>query len=381
MFSDLIEKCYRRSVELLFKNSTDFGVLASSRSERAEERNYTSIFARDAAICSLGMIASGDERLLKSVKNSLKVLADNQAHNGQIPNNIKPEEGYANFWHTGCIDATLWWLIALKFYNDYSGDKVLLRELQTSVERALFWLLCHEHVDHKLLIQVEASDWADIMPRSGQVLYSNALWCKVKDMYSVGDGDKSKFKFNKHLKIQPKKAAKIAYHNGNTDVYYYLSFANYRFHGEDIDVLGNSLAILFDLPDEDFGGRVIDFLLERDRNKETPMPVLFNPIERDSKFWREHMECFNQNEPYQYHNGGVWPFASCFWASALARSGRKEEALQEFERVAQANHSGNWDFNEWFHGLTGNAGGMSGQSWNAGMFLYTYHNLRDGVEF
>ena len=36
-----------------------------------------------------------------------------------------------------------------------------------------------------LVQQNEASDWADIMPRSGFVLYINALWYWVKKLYRL----------------------------------------------------------------------------------------------------------------------------------------------------------------------------------------------------
>ena len=42
-----------------------------------------------------------------------------------------------------------------------------------SIERAIHWLLAQEHQRFFLLQQNEASDWADIMPRSGYVLYTN----------------------------------------------------------------------------------------------------------------------------------------------------------------------------------------------------------------
>ena len=42
-----------------------------------------------------------------------------------------------------------------------------------------------EHQRFFLLQQNEATDWADIMPRSGFVLYSNALWYLVKRLYAL----------------------------------------------------------------------------------------------------------------------------------------------------------------------------------------------------
>src|SRR5690606_21652009 len=99
-----------------------------------------------------------------------------QADNGQIPKYVDPSGRESDFWYLGCIDATLWWLIALRFYSRHARDPSLELLVQPNVERALTWLRCQEHPRLYLLQQNEASDWADIMPRSGFVLYSNALW-------------------------------------------------------------------------------------------------------------------------------------------------------------------------------------------------------------
>jgi hypothetical protein len=43
------------------------------------------------------------------------------------------------------------------------------------------------------------------------------------------------------------------------------------------------------------------------------------------------------------------------------------------------NSVNNWQFNEWFHGLTGEPMGMPGQSWNAASFLLAAMSLKDKV--
>jgi glycogen debranching enzyme len=91
------------------------------------------------------------------------------------------------------------------------------------------------------------------------------------------------------------------------------------------------------------------------------------------------MRRYKQNLPYQYHNGGIWPFVGGFWVMLLAKLGRKNLALKELERFAAMNKVNNWEFNEWFHGITGEPMGMTGQSWNAAMFVLAFHALRDNI--
>jgi hypothetical protein len=152
------------------------------------------------------------------------------------------------------------------------------------------------------------------------------------------------------------------------------------FWGRDIDVYGNSLAIIFKLASRKRSREIIEFLDSRKRNKDLSMPVLFNPIKNNSRFWREYMESHSQNYPFQYHNGGVWPFASCFWVIALWQSGFREQAWQELEKVAQLLKHNDWSFHEWFQAQNGRAHGMHGQSWNAGAFLLAYNILQKNIK-
>ena len=182
---NLIDTCYRRSLHLLRCNSTAAGILASTRTRKAADRHYASIFGRDAAICALGMVASGEPDLMESAHAGLLTLARHQAPNGQIPKYVKPETGEVDFWYTGCIDATLWWLIAVDWADRAHPGSLLDLELVPRTRQALRWLECQEHQAWYLLQQNEASDWADIMPRSGFVLYTNALWFWVKKAYGL----------------------------------------------------------------------------------------------------------------------------------------------------------------------------------------------------
>jgi glycogen debranching enzyme len=384
--NQIIEECYQKSVELLVKNSSKFGILASDVSLRAQERKYLNIFARDAAICSLGMTVSGNKKLMIAAKKSLLTLSKFQAENGQIPNYVKPETNHVNFWHMGCIDATLWWLIAIKNYNKYSGEKVKLEVgLKNKVKKAINWLSCQEHPISGLLIQNEASDWADVMFRTGKVLYSNVLWSKIKSLYKIKDAPKTKdslneafFPFDKKSETLPGSIARtgdlIRAKEENKKCY--LSFVDYYFWGQDTDVYANSLLLLFDIPPKKTQKEIINYL-EKRKNKKFPMPVLLDPIKKDSKYWRDYMGIFDQNYPHQYHNGGIWPFASCFWSMVLLKNGKRKAGMAELEKIAEFNKNNNWEFNEWFHGLTGKPMGMSGQSWNAGMFVVAYHYFKN----
>ncbi len=379
---NIISQCDDRAVELLLKNSSKFGVLASSPSPKAIKRNYLSIFGRDASISTLGMVVSGNKKLVSVARKSIVTLGRFQADDGQIPNFVKPEEGRADFWYTGCIDATLWWLIAIKYYDKYSKDKNKLEKvLKKKIDKATFWLRCQEHNNFFLLQQGEVSDWADIMPRSGFVLYSNALWYWVKTMYRLPKIKETKiffnYLFNPNNKI-PKSFAKkhprfgrlVSYFEKCKKNDYYLSYVNRSFWGKEVDVFGNLLAIISGLTSDKQAKDIIKKLLKEKVNLPHPIKVELRPIKKNSKQWRDYMNEDTTNLPNLYHNGGIWPFVGGFWIWALDKTGNKKIASTELERLAVLNAKGNWQFNEWFHGKTGRPMGMPGQTWNAAMFLF-----------
>lgn len=386
---NLLDTCYRKALELLRRNATPDGILASTRTEKAAGRHYASIFGRDASICSLGMAASGEADLIQCARAGLLTLARNQAPNGQIPKYVKPEIGEVDFWYTGCIDASLWWLIAVSFFARSVPGDPLSEELAPRTALALRWLECQEHQAWYLLQQNEASDWADIMPRSGFVLYTNALWFWLKKLYDLPTARETRDYANLLFlpfgsAVPEQRRARLLMHyirNRAKRTPFYLSFVNFSVWGEEVDIFGNILASLTGLADSSHGGRIASSLLAMGASRPWPIRVVANPIEPEDPLWRLYMQRHRQNLPWQYHNGGIWPFVGGFWVMLLARLGRYKEAWRELERLALANRVGDWEFNEWFHGRTGEPMGMSGQSWNAALFVLAYLTLRDKVRF
>ena len=88
-----------------------------------------------------------------------------------------------------------------KIFDAHVHGAQLHQELQSNISKALHWLSCQEHPMLCLIQQNEASDWADIMPRSGFVLYSNALWYCVKKLYALDQLDETKKLFKAEISI------------------------------------------------------------------------------------------------------------------------------------------------------------------------------------
>jgi glycogen debranching enzyme len=381
-FSDLslIETCHQRSVELLKRNLSPAGILAATPSPHARKRGYTSIFGRDAAVCAIGMALSDDSLLEQEAATGLHTLAEHQAPNGQIPKFVDVERQEADFWYLGCIDSTLWWLIALAFLDaqaPQTGTDALRKRHGRRIRLAVQWLLAQEHQRFCLLQQNEASDWADIMPRSGFVLYTNALWYCVKRLYGIDRAAQTRDNFN--ALFHPFSAKLAEYRRARLLNNYvlkqaknralYLSFVNFSFCGEEGDVFGNVLAVLLGLADARASKRTLNSLAAHRVNDPYPVRVVTQPITQRSMLWRPYMERHRQNHAWQYHNGGIWPMVGGFWIAALVECGRQRQAREELLKLAHACAVRNWAFAEWLHGRTLAPRGMPGQSWNAAGFL------------
>ncbi|HYP85250.1 amylo-alpha-1,6-glucosidase [Variovorax sp.] len=381
---DLIRACSRASLDLLQRNLTPHGILAATPSAASVARRYTRIFGRDAAICVMAMCGSGVPALEQGAVASLESLAAQQAANGQIPKYVDPQGQDADFWYLGCIDATLWWLIAVDHARGQGA--VGADRWRDEAGRAIGWLLAQEHQHFRLLQQNEASDWADIMPRSGYVLYTNALWFEVKRRFGLAHADATAHHFN-HL-FNPFQRDLPQYHRarllrhyarrGRRDPGMYLSFVNLSVVGDEGDVFGNLLAILCGLADSAMARRIVRTIHAARASEPYPLRVVLHPLARQHPLWRPYMGRHQQNLVHQYHNGGIWPFVGGYWVLALARLGLVPQAWSELAALARANQADDWRFTEWFHGRSLAAGGMAGQSWNAATFLLAERALRDG---
>ena len=231
-----------------------------------------------------------------------------------------------------------------------------------------------------LLQQNEASDWADIMPRSGFVLYGNALWYAVQRRYGVGAPGRTRH-YARHIFFpfgarcsRHRRARTLAEYvlAGARERRFWLSYVNFSFWGEEADVFANVLACLVGLPPVDERDRIADALVARGANRPYPLLSVLKPVRPGGCGWRTYMGRHRLNYPWRYHNGGIWPFVGGFWVLLLAARRRRALALAELERFAAACRLGDWGFNEWLHGRTGRPMGMPGQSWNAAMFLLAH---------
>ncbi|MFH1822279.1 MAG: glycoside hydrolase 100 family protein [Patescibacteria group bacterium] len=392
MKNELIKQCYQKSIELLMKNSSSDGFLAATPKGRATmpSIHYDWVYGRDSSICSIGAIMTGNKELLRIAKRTLLLLARYQTKYGQIPNALSEKQKKVEYYFLSSLDATLWWLVAIKYYHQHSPDKKTFKLLEPRIKKAIRWLNYQTGGETNLLVQGQGSDWADIMPYSGHALYSNVLWYWVQKLYNLKIGARlTESGINNLFYPFPSKANALFYKNNFMyrlqreylikkikPTSYYLSHISIYSAGQHCDVYSNILAILLGLPDIKLKSKIYNYFVKNKVNKPYPVKVLTPPIFKNDKEWQEIMERHELNLPWQYHNGGIWPYVGGFWVMMLKNLGQRKLAISELVRLAEANKVKNWQFNEWFNGRTGKPMGMPGQSWNAGTFILAYHYLK-----
>jgi hypothetical protein len=223
------------------------------------------------------------------------------------------------------------------------------------------------------------------MPRSGFVLYTNALWYRVKRLFALPHRVRTRASFNGLF--HPFSAQLAEYRRAHLLADYalrrarnrqlYLSFVNFSFFGEEGDVFGNVLAILMGVADRAARTRTLRALRRLRVHEPYPVRVVTHPIRRSNPLWRPYMARHRQNLAWQYHNGAVWPMVGGFWVTALVACAREQQARAELIKLARACALDDWSFPEWLHGRTLAPRGMTGQSWNAAAFLMAEHAVRN----
>ncbi len=425
----LIEEARERAAGVLRDCATDIGFRAS-----ALNRGYPHVWARDASITSLGAAATGDPVLMAAFRASLDTLTAHQSALGLIPLNVGVEARTVSTENAGAIDSNLWYILASYLYIRVTRDDDYLLSRWPAIQRALLWLRYQDMNECGLLEVPEAGDWMDLLAVRYNVLYDNVLWCAVLRAFASLEAQVARLReglrnggdspspadmapgwaavprqaphseeavrerlnmlmwvdrcwepthFATHL--ERLKAMRLEwymlYHNIGTisSRPYYLPYVAFREYGDYCDVLGNLLAILCGVADEERSDTILRFLYQVGTGRPYPTKAIHPPIYPGSADWREYYRSRNLNLPHQYHNGGIWPFIGGFHIAALVKTGRRHEAENLLLDLAAACRSGArepWEFNEWLHGETGNPMGYPYQAWSAAMYLYAYEAVR-----
>jgi glycogen debranching enzyme len=379
----------------------------------ASDGGYPQVWARDASISALGALVTGDAELIACTRASLETLGEHQTDLGMIHLNVDTRTGEVTTENAGAVDANLWFILAHDAYRQQTGDLALARASWPRLTRAALWLRYQDMNACGLLEVPEAGDWADLYSVRYNVLYDNVLYVAALRALAATatalgeDGaeharraDDVARKVNLLMwldrpwdghafghQLEELKALRLEwfllYQNTATltEKPFYLPWTGFREFGDTFDAFGNSLAILLDVADGPKRERILDHAHAVGADDPFPIKAFYPPIFPGDRDWREYYRSRNLNLPFQYHNGGIWPFLGGFYVAALVHAGRTDRAERQLELLASANRAGKhgaWEFNEWLHGLSGRPMGHPQQAWSAALYLYALHALERG---
>ncbi len=333
---------------------------------------YPEPYTRDLMIAGLGVLVSGNDKLLASLRRVLATLAQNQSEHGHIPSLVHDSQD------RGASDTTPLFLLTLAAYRRHTGEAAFLDE---AAAKALTWMEYQSPSDRTMVAQMPTSDWRDEQWVLGFGLYVNTLVYACLRLHGRREAaDQMRRLMQRFTITADAKHRKV--HEGLTVRCkpYYAMWSYKIFSSERFDLLGNSLAVLVGIAAPTRAQSIVSWveaecqaMRERGDLVGDLPPNFFPFVQPGDPEWSHRYEAHNQ--PGMYHNGGVWPFVCGFYVAALVAAGRRRlarvklEALAELARPAK-NASLAFGFNEYLRAQNGAPCGHDWQTWSAAMFLY-----------
>jgi sucrose-6F-phosphate phosphohydrolase len=397
---------YEQALVALRKNITPLGFSACSLTDNTvtgTDANYRSVWARDGAITVWSTLHLQDEDIRAAQLATLETLLNAATPNGQIPANVRIDDGQPDYSGVGSIasiDSGLWMIIAVYNFAHRTGDHSILYRYADRLQTIMNWLSAQDSNNDGLLEIPEAGDWTDLFGRSYNVLYDEVLWYRTNVCYGrilelMGRFDQAADYLRWSQKIRgrlldvfwPTTAPDVGgtrvnrfadRQSGLGDTQYLLAeITPFAFNWR-CDTYGNILAFLMNVLDIDRARVAFRFMWGVGVNQPWPIANLYPVVQAGDPDWRAYYTVNLLNLPHHYHNGGIWPLVGGMWVRFIHRLGFHEVACRELVRLAELNQLGRdreWEFNEWAHGQTGRPMGKAYQAWSAASFLRACHEV------
>ena len=367
----LIERARHAAVDVLLHNLHG----PFRRLPRTAGWGYPEPYTRDLMIATLGVLVSGNDRLIKAWRRVLEVLAANQTPLGHIPSLVHDPED------RGASDTTPLFLLATALFRIAAGPGDLLEE---AVARSLTWMQYRSPSDRVLVGQLPTSDWRDEQWVLGYGLYVNTVLYVALRLLDQHERADLLREMMEHFAVTGERQHRHV-HEGlvvrNKPYYTLWSYKVYR--SERFDLLGNSLAILSGIASRTRASHLVTWIetecaaLRKNGDLATDLPPNFLPyIRPEDPDWLPRYHKYNL--PGEYHNGGIWPFICGFYIAALVAAGRyrlAERQLLALTEMVRASREAQveFGFNEWHRAQDGTPRGEDWQTWSAAMYLYAAH--------
>jgi len=409
MRKNITLRAYQESIKLLNSVSEKTGFVASA----INIDNYHRVFARDGIIAAIAAFLTEDKKLIEVGKKTIQTLAKYQDGTGRIASNISHDGKKVSYGtQVGRIDSTIWFIIGIGQYVKRTKDYKFAKNIYKSAKKAMDYLSAIETNGRGLLYIPYGGDWADEYLNHGYVLFDELLYLqaqrdfafllKTLRMKNTNETKKAKFlerqilmnfiprltdfqdqaiyqrseSFTKLIKTFKKPYAIAYFVQGDI--------------GEYFDAFANALLLsLVRLP-EGFKRDLIKHCLTLLKKQRIDILPAFDPVivkhgdEKNNYRWKilQFSYLFRyKNKPYHYHNGGLWPLIQGFFIASIFENGKKEEAKDLIEKLANIFNDEKFRFSEYFDGKHGMPQGTEFLSYSASAYIIAYEAVFNGKKF
>ena len=378
---------YDKAIDLLRQVSTPNGFLASAKNTT----NYKRVWARDGVICGLAALASGDEKLISTFKETLETLAKHQHPIGTIPSNVlisneETEVSYGGL--AGRVDAVTWFVIGVCQYAFYKKDLDFVAQYDLEIEKCLSLLEAWEFNNKHLLYVPLSGNWADEYITDGYVLYDQLLriWALKSYNYFAQSEmitDKiQKIKEQIEINFTPNSVGEKFHERAYNEVYFQdfmpcsFSPSGYK---TNFDAFANSLTVLLNIGSNAFQKTILNYANSlAERTNLGLLPAFWPPIFETDEHWnllKNNCKYEFRNHPYEFHNGGSWSMVNGFFGLALLAKKEEKKAAVILEKINQANAKMDFSFYENFNTKTSEPNGISFCAWSAAASILLHQSL------
>ena len=395
-------EAYEQSLNLLRGCLTPSGFVASP----VLVDNYARVWARDGVISGLAALASGDTELIAGMRQTLTTLARHQGPHGEIPSNVTLDNSQRSYGQlVGRVDALLWYIIGTCAYIQHTGEASFKAFALPTVERAFFLAACWEYNNRGLIYTPLAGNWADEYIQQGYTLSDQLLRLMALHsaalVFNRSEWEEQAVSLRQLLAVNYWPVASLCdnplvYH---PDAYryqatlqqtheYWLPVFSPAGYATYFDGLAHALTLVTGLGDNEQRKRAETYVQALEKAIGSALlPAFWPVIEPGDTGWAElqsnHLYGHMKNQPYHYHNGGLWPVLTGLYVVGLLRENERERALHVLKEINAANMRGSkntqWEFSEYLHGQTLAPLGTKHMAWSAAASVLASQALWHGI--
>jgi len=328
-----MDKAYQIANNDLYACFEDNGIVASVD-------HFNDFWSRDAFCASWGLLEMGE---FERVKSNLNLFIKYQKEDGQICRRIdrffvafnylgvkikrtslKPK--YKGAYIYPALDPNILFIIVCHRYIKKTNNINFLNKNFDAIYNAVKWLQKYEK--ELLLNEGIFANWADVIVKTGAVLYTNVLYTEALKSFSeicnlLNKPELTKIYVKKYQLL--KEEINEEFWNGN----YYIDWISKNKKHDYFSTDGNVLAMLFEISDQQQNKQIIKNIEKFGLDK---IPLKTNYP--NYPWWRVALRMYLIGTPGYQNNFASWLWLGCIYAVALDKNGDRERADCIYEKIS-----------------------------------------------